>query len=965
MKRNLLLIVSAFTVLTMQGRETYNFNSGWVIDNHQKVTLPHAWNEFEAYKVRSHDFSDSIVCYTKSFRLPKMQEGDQVVIEFEGAKQAAEVYVNNEKVGIHENGIMAFGFDITPFLKKGKNEIKVITDNHSEYREKSTGTKFQWNYTEFNANYGGITKNVKLHILPVVHQTLPLWSSLGTTGCYIYGSNYDVPGHTATVHAETQVANTGKQAMTVNYKVLIEEMNGTPVASFDGGRKNIPAGSTVSLQTSKRIQNLHFWSWGYGYLYKVKTIVNTDTVTTVTGFRKTEYKDGMIYLNDRVMMVHGYAQRSTNEWPGVGNAVSPWLSDYSNNLFVESGGNVVRWMHITPGKQDIESCDRVGLIEAMPAGDAEGDSKGRQWQQRVEVMRDAIIYNRNNPSILFYESGNNNISDEHMADMKAVRDQYDPQGGRAIGSRNMLDTKVAEYGGEMLYINKSKTIPMWMMEYCRDEGMRKYWNSWSYPYHQEGDGPLYRNAPAPAYNHNMDELGAEFVRRWYDYWMERPGQGTRVNSGGVKIVFSDSQTHSRGEANYRTSGVVDPMRLPKDAFFVQQVMWTGWVEDEQPKTYIMGHWNYQDGFTIPRVYVVSNSDSVRLQLNGKLLPNLPKRDYHYLFTFDSLTYQSGTLQAISYDKQGNEKSSYTLQTAGKPDHVKLTPITNPTGWKADGADLALVDVEVVDKNGNRCPLANDTISFTVNGQAEWLGGVAQGRTDNWARMTNLPVDAGITRIMLRSTVDAGQISLKASTPGLPDAQIQLSTTAIRPETAMGINTQMPDKDLQPVLTKGETPLAPSFIATKRDIEILSAKAGFNQDQVNLSFDNIEKTSWSSDSHLENSWIEYTLAEDTPVDEISLKLLGFRSMSYPIEIYAGKTLVWKGYTPKNLGYTRIPFNRRGIKTNTYLIKMVGKAQEGDAFGAVKEVDKRNDEKKITGRNSLRIIEINFITQQKKQ
>ena len=101
---------------------------------------------------------------------------------------------------------------------------------------------------------------------------------------------------------------------------------------------------------------------------------------------------------------------------------------------VKGNANLVRWMHATPWKQDVESCDRVGLIQAMPAGDAEKDREGRQWEQRVELMRDAIIYNRNNPSILFYECGNKAISREHMIEMKAVRDKYDPFGGRAIGN---------------------------------------------------------------------------------------------------------------------------------------------------------------------------------------------------------------------------------------------------------------------------------------------------------------------------------------------------------------------------------------------------------------------------------------------------------------------------------------------------------------------------------------------------
>jgi hypothetical protein len=170
---------------------------------------------------------------------------------------------------------------------------------------------------------------------------------------------------------------------------------------------------------------------------------------------------------------------------------------------------------VTPWKQDIESCDRVGVMHAMPAGDAEKDVTDKRWTQRVMLMRDAIIYNRNNPSIVFYEAGNNGVSEEHMAEMKALRDQYDPHGGRAAGSRNMLDSKVAEYGGEMLYIDKSAGKPMWMMEYSRDEGLRKYWDDWSPPFHKDGDGPEHRGEPALAYNRNQDSHAVENVLRWF------------------------------------------------------------------------------------------------------------------------------------------------------------------------------------------------------------------------------------------------------------------------------------------------------------------------------------------------------------------------------------------------------------------------------------------------------------------
>ena len=101
----------------------------------------------------------------------------------------------------------------------------------------------------------------------------------------------------------------------------------------------------------------------------------------------------------------------------------------------------------------------------------------------------------------------------------------------------MLDIREAEYGGEMLYVNKSEHHPMIQTEYCRDEGLRKYWDEYSYPFHKQGDGPLHKGQDAGAYNQNQDRLAVEFVRRWYDLWRERPGTGRRVNSGGAKIVF--------------------------------------------------------------------------------------------------------------------------------------------------------------------------------------------------------------------------------------------------------------------------------------------------------------------------------------------------------------------------------------------------------------------------------------------
>ena len=973
----LLAILSAINIQASE-RKKYNFNSEWKLrigdfpkakdtkfddSKWKQVTLPHAFNEDEAFKLSIEQLTDTVVWYRKSFQIPELKSNQKVFVEFEGVRQRGDFYLNGHYLGRHENGVMAVGFDLTPHIKEGENVIAVRTDNDWMYREEGTNSKFQWNDRNFNANYGGIPKNVFLYVTDNVYQTLPLYSNLKTTGVYVYAQDFDIQGRKATIHAESEVRNDSKATRQFSYQVTILDADGKLMKTFQGDKVTLKAGETKTVKASAILHNLHFWSWGYGYLYTVKTALKDDNnqifdeVSTRTGFRKTRFAEGKIWLNDRVIQMKGYAQRTSNEWPAVGLSVPAWLSDFSNDLMVKGNANLVRWMHATPWKQDVESCDRVGLIQAMPAGDAEKDREGRQWEQRVELMRDAIIYNRNNPSILFYECGNKAISREHMIEMKAGRDKYDPFGGRAIGSREMLDIREAEYGGEMLYINRSEHHPMWATEYCRDEGLRKYWDEYSYPFHKEGDGPLYKGQPATDYNRNQDELAITMIARWYDYWRERPGTGNRVSSGGTKIIFSDTNTHYRGAENYRRSGVTDAMRIEKDAFYAHQVMWDGWVDTEKDQTYIIGHWNYPDN-TVKPVQVVSTGEEVELFLNGNSLGK-GKRQYNFLFTFDNVAFKPGKLEAVSYNKAGKEISRYAVNTAGEPASLKLTAIQNPEGFHADGADMTLIQVEVVDKDGQRCPLDNRTIQFTLKGQAEWRGGIAQGK-NNHILDTNLPVECGINRALIRSTTAAGKVTLTAQAKGLLSASLTLETVPVK--VTGGLSTYLPQATLKGRLDRGETPSTPSYKDSKKGVRIVSAKAGSNNNDAEKSYDDIELTEWKNDGKLSTAWITYTLERDAEIDDICIKLQGWRSRSYPLEVYAGNTLIWSGNTDKSLGYIHLNVEKP-VRANTITIRLKGNTSDKDAFGQIIEVEaiaaNTMELEKSSSKHQLRIIEVEFL------
>ncbi|MFB6340885.1 glycoside hydrolase family 2 protein [Saccharicrinis sp. FJH62] len=980
------LVAAVFALHAEVTRHKYNFNSGWKLlvgdapeasalkfddSEWKEITLPYAWNESEAFMKDIAKLSTGIAWYRKTFVLPENDNNPKVFLEFEGVRQGGEFYVNGTLVGLHENGITAVGLDVSDLVKPypAKNVVSVRTDNSWDYRERFYNQRYQWNDRNFNANYGGIPKNVYLYTTGNVYQTLPLYKTLGTTGVYVYATDIDIKGKKAEIHVDSEVKNESNTAVVARLAITVKDLKGNEVARFDGIPGLVSPNGIAELKASTELTNLEFWSWGYGYLYTVvsELIVDdrvVDEVPVRTGFRKTAFKNGMVYLNDRVIMMKGYAQRTSNEWPGVGMSVPPWLSDYSNKLMIESNGNFVRWMHITPWKQDVESCDRVGLIQVMPAGDSERDVTGRRWEQRCEVMRDAIIYNRNNPSILFYEGGNENISEAHMAELKVIRDTYDPYGGRAIGSREMLDSKEAEYGGEMLYINKSAGKPLFATEYSRDEGLRKYWDEYTPPYHKEGSGGTHAHnvsgskvTDASPYNHNRDAHAIENVRRWYDYYIQRPGTGTRVSSGGAKIIFSDTNTHYRGEQNYRRSGEVDPMRIPKDNFFAQQVMWAGWVDIEKYLTHIIGHWNYTDK-TVKDVYVVSSGDKVELFVNGKS-QGFGNNSYRFLYTFPNIKYEAGEIKAVSF-KEGKVVSEDVIKTAGAPFALKLTTMESPVGFKADGADLAMVQVEVVDIDGHRCPTALNMIHFELSGNAEWVGGIATGPEGNYVGETALPVECGVNRVLIRSTTKAGKIKLKATSDGLNAAKVSLVT--VPAEVQNGLSEQFVAEGLPCNLEQGPTPLTPSYTVTRKSIPVASAIAGANSDKAYMSYDDNEMSEWTNDGKMSTGWIMYKLDTIAEIDEVSLKMTGWRRRTYPIDIFVDDKKVWSGETERSLGYILIPVEPTEGKTVT--IKLTGAGIEADMFQNMIEVsgkvelDGFRDPEDMDTKGQLRIVEAEF-------
>lgn len=137
MRNKILLFLLAFIGISQIAaasavRDKYNFNSEWLLyvgdipeakevrfqdTDWKKVTLPRPFNEDEAFRLSIEQLTDTIMWYRKHFRLPANSKNKKVFVEFEGVRQGADFYINGEYIGLHENGAMAVGFDLTPYIK--------------------------------------------------------------------------------------------------------------------------------------------------------------------------------------------------------------------------------------------------------------------------------------------------------------------------------------------------------------------------------------------------------------------------------------------------------------------------------------------------------------------------------------------------------------------------------------------------------------------------------------------------------------------------------------------------------------------------------------------------------------------------------------------------------------------------------------------------------------------------------
>ncbi|MBQ8300804.1 MAG: hypothetical protein IJX57_02425, partial [Clostridia bacterium] len=942
-------------VVDASGKQFYEV--GYDDSDWETVSVPHAVNAADSFDGLGVDAGEASVYrgfmfYRKNITVPESDAGKKFIIEFEAFRQSVYVYVNGTMAGYYEAGVVPVGFDLTDYIVAGQeNVIAVATDNASSRGNDNptietipgtepgsrTGYGFQWNTKDFNEVQGGLTGNVKLHAKNKVYQTLPLYSNMKTMGNYIYASNFDLRENSADITVEAEVRNETEVAADITLQVDVVDSDGVVVATFESEATEVAAATDTAddqfltvipedayadptvekndvnfdtvdvtkVTATANVADLKFWSDVSPNLYTVYTYLKDgDTVidaqSTVTGFREVIYDpDKGLLINGESTYLKGYAQRSTNEWAAIGVA-NDWLSDIDMQLVKESNANYIRWMHIAPNPVDIRGGDKYGVISVCPAGDKEGDTTGRAWDQRLEAMRDVIIYFRNSPSVVFYEAGNNAITAAHMQRMTDLRKELDPNGYRFMGCRTIssqAQVMAAEWVGTMLYRHGTsayesmkalgKFMPILETEYHRNEAPRRVWDDYSPPYYDYVNKWLGSSGSKTDGFDVWDQTQEDFSRTMFNsgdgysyYYNNRVGgSGKNEYTGAAMMVWSDSNMHVRncGVENARTSGRVDAARVKKESFYAIKA-----AQSTTPEIHILGHWNYpsyiegdtengnywyedktwneqwwvpngtmlQRNPTNKTVYVIGSEGLSRVELyvNDVLVGTDTTPTDNFIYAFEGIDVtQSGKVSAKAYNERGEVVAEHEIKTAGEAATIRLTPVTGPDGLRADGSDLLYVDVEVIDAEGNVCPLDERKITFTVSDEtkAKFLGGYNSGYYGDGLdgageRIVNhknyVFAECGINRVFVQSTREAGDFTLTATSEGMQPVTISLSSVEF--ETEGGLTT-VPQQSY----AQGEVPDPPQkekAVPLKSLGETFVADKNWGEDGSNVQYTSTDK-----------------------------------------------------------------------------------------------------------------------------
>ena len=783
----------------------YFNDSSW-----QKVNLPHDWAIkepfYEGYPTpvgggMGRLPSPGVAWYRKSINIPATDKGKSIFLDVDGAMSYAMVWLNGHLVGGWPYGYASWRLDLTPYIIcGGDNQIAIRLDNPPNSSRWYPG--------------GGIYRNVWLTKTSPVH--VAHWGTNITTKAASESS--------ATVEIEITIDNDSEQNELIELKIEIFELNesgeeaGKAVAQFESLKSNVPSKGIASVNSSVSLSYPKLWgpppSQTPHMYVAVTTLLKNEMVIdqykTPFGIRSIRFDpDNGLFVNNEKIVIKGANQH--HDLGSLGAAFNKRAAERQLEILREMGCNAIRMAHNPPAPELLALTDKMGFLVIDEIFDSWERKKTpldfhlifRDWHE--QDLRALIRRDRNHPSVIVWSIGNE-VGEQYTGDEGAaiatnlhkIAREEDPTRPTTNAMNyakpdmplpGVMDIISLNYQGEGIRdapayrglkgINTPPLYPAFHSKYPKkmiisseNAAALSSRDTYTFPLSADFSAPVknkfggddenqqvsgYELYTAP-FGSSADKVFASLDRHPYV-------AGGFVWSGW-DYLGEPTPYYSARSSYY---GVIDLAGFKKNRFYLYQSYW----RPNLKMAHILPHWTWlgKDGEIIP-IHVFSSADEAELFLNGISQGRKKKRKYEYRFRWDSIKYQPGVVNVVTY-KDGKLWATDSVLTAENASRLEL--ITDREQIRSDGEDLSFIVLRIKDENGTVVPDAHNLISFTIKGPGEIVS------TDNGdpTCFTSFASHSratfrGLALVVIRSHKGKeGKIVLTANSKGMKEVSITI------------------------------------------------------------------------------------------------------------------------------------------------------------------------------------------------
>ncbi|MGA3018307.1 MAG: beta-galactosidase GalA [Bryobacteraceae bacterium] len=733
----------------------------------QRVDLPHDWaielpfeNDRSLVAHGCHPLgrkypATSIGWYRRVFDLPAADLGRRLALEFDGVYRDSIVILNGHYLGRNFSGYAPFRYDISDHANYGSPNVLLVRV------DATLGDG--WFYEG-----AGIYRHVWLTKTSPVH--VAHW------GTFVRA---DVqPSAAASVRLWMDVDNESDTMRNCRVVSRILDPAGNVVTTLPSPLAPIAAHSRQVFEQSVDVPSPALWSIEQPNLYRLETIVESatatafDTYTTPFGIRSIRFDvNNGFFLNEKPVKIKGTCNHQDHA--GVGAALPDRVQSYRMERLKEMGSNAYRTSHNPPTPELVDACDRLGMIMMCETRLMDSTPEGLSQLERM------IRCHRNHPSIVIWSLGNEEPEqgnergariettmkrlvkslDDSRPVTQAMNNGY---GGK--GASNVVDVQGFNYTEPRIdqFHKDYPNLPMVGSETASAVSTRG----------------IYANDKDKGYVQAYDTekpRWASTAESWWKFYNARP-----FLAGGFAWTGFDY----RGEPTpygwpciNSHFGIIDMCGFPKDNFYYYQAWW-----GSKPVLHLFPHWNWpgKEGQEV-EVWVHSNVDRVELFLNGKSLGAQDvARDTHLMW---KVKYIPGILEAKGFNG-GTQVLSDKRETAGAAARIVLRP--DRSGISADGEDVSMVTVEIVDAQGRLVSTAGNEVTFQVAGNGKLIGvGNGDPSCHEPDKGDKRSAFNGLAMAIVQAAKDAGEIRVTASSAGLQSATATISAAPATLRGAVG------------------------------------------------------------------------------------------------------------------------------------------------------------------------------------